>query len=71
MKLQRVRQHPNIIRLEDVSFSPTKIFMVMELMRGGELFDYVVERGTLSEDEASSMIRKVTSAVAYMHRFDG
>ena len=29
----------------------------MELMRGGELFDYVVSRGTLSEEEASTMIR--------------
>ena len=39
----------------------------MELMRGGELFDYVVSRGTLSEEEASTMIRKVTSAVSHMH----
>ena len=36
-------------------------------MRGGELFDYVVEKGALSESEASTIVRSVTSAVAYMH----
>mmetsp|Transcript_46558 Transcript_46558/g.93945 ORF Transcript_46558/g.93945 Transcript_46558/m.93945 type:complete len:418 (-) Transcript_46558:51-1304(-) len=66
-KLQQMRQHPHIIRLEDVFITPTSIFMIMELMRGGELFDYVVQRGTLSEGEASTMLRNITSAVAHMH----
>ena len=44
-----------------------KIFIVMELMAGGELFDYVVQKGTLTEDEASNIVRKVTSAMVYMH----
>ena len=39
-------------------------------MMGGELFDYVVEKGTLSEEEASVIVRKVTSAVAHMHGLD-
>lgn len=36
-------------------------------MSGGELFDYVVEKGTLSELEASRIVRKITSAIALMH----
>jgi len=44
--------------------------MVMEPMAGGELFDYVVEKGTLSEEEASIMVRKIISAVAHMHSKD-
>lgn len=36
-------------------------------MQGGELFDYVVERGTLSEEEASVFVRQITSAIAHMH----
>ncbi len=60
-------QHPNIISLEDVYVTSDKIYMVMELMGGGELFDYVVEKGTLTEEEASGIVRKVTSAVVYMH----
>ncbi len=59
--------HPNIIHLEDTFESNDRIYMVMELMKGGELFDYVVEKGTLSEEEASILVRKITSAVAHMH----
>lgn len=48
--------------MEDVFESDAKIHMVMEIMQGGELFDYVVEKGTLSESEASVMVRKVSFA---------
>ena len=41
----------------------------MELMDGGELFDYVVEKGTLSEEEASQIVRIVLSAVQYVILF--
>jgi serine/threonine protein kinase len=63
----RALHHPSIIELFDVYISEEKIFIVMELMEGGELFDYVVQKGTLTEDEASDIVRKVTSAMVYMH----
>jgi len=63
----RALNHPSIIQLLDVFISEGKIFIVMELMEGGELFDYVVQKGTLTEDEASNIVRKVTSAMVYMH----
>ncbi|GKY95469.1 hypothetical protein MPSEU_000508500 [Mayamaea pseudoterrestris] len=60
--------HPGIIRLYDVYVCATeKIYIIMELMEGGELFDYVVEKGTLTEEEASRIVRNVISAIAYMH----
>jgi serine/threonine protein kinase len=59
--------HPNIIHLEDNFETGDRIYLVMEMMSGGELFDYVVDKGTLSEEEASVIIRKITSAVAHMH----
>lgn len=64
--LQQLR-HPHIIYLKDVFESDSHIHMVMEFMQGGELFDFVVDRGTLTEGEAAGMLRGVTSAVAYMH----
>ena len=67
IKILQVLNHPNIIRLEDTYETSERIYMVMEMMVGGELFDYVVEKGTLSEEEASTIVRKVTSAVAHMH----
>ena len=59
--------HPNIIKLYDVYTTSLKIYIVMELMAGGELFDYVVKKGTLTEAEASAIVRMVTSALVYMH----
>jgi serine/threonine protein kinase len=63
----RELQHPNIIQLFDVYITEGKIFIIMELMEGGELFDYVVQKGTLTEEEASRIVRKVTAALVYMH----
>lgn len=65
-EIESLRQlkHPGIIRLYDVFIkSNEKIYIVMELMDGGELFDYVVEKGTLTEEEAAQIVRKVLSAV--------
>lgn len=63
----RSLNHPNIISLYDVYTTADKIYIVMELMAGGELFDYVVQKGTLTEAEASTIVRMVTSALVYMH----
>ena len=70
IKVLKTLNHPNIIKLVDTNESPERIYMVMEVMKGGELFDYVVEKGTLSEEEASILVRKITSAVAHMHSQD-
>ena len=67
IKTLRSLQHPNIIQLYDVFITEDKIYIIMELMSGGELFDYVVQKGTLTEEEASRIVRKVTSALVYMH----
>lgn len=67
IKVLKQLEHPNIIHLEDTFETNTGIYMVMEKMDGGELFDYVVDRQTLNEEEASVIIRKITSAVAKMH----
>eukprot|EP00977_Amphora_coffeiformis_P005113 scaffold1079_cov191-Amphora_coffeaeformis.AAC.1 len=63
----RQLQHPGIIGLYDVYMAPNKIYIIMECMQGGELFDYVVQKGTLTEEEASQIVRNVTSALVYMH----
>jgi calcium/calmodulin-dependent protein kinase I len=59
--------HPNIIRLHQIFESKKKIYLVTELLEGGELFDMIVERGHFSEAEASRLIAKVVDAIAYLH----
>jgi len=59
--------HPNIIALKELFDTPDKLYLVMELVTGGELFDKIVEKGSYTEKEASELVRKIVSAVDYLH----
>jgi len=59
--------HKNIISLEEVYDEKDTIYLVMELVSGGELFDQIVTRGTYSENDAANIVRQILEAVDYMH----
>ncbi|XP_038072890.1 calcium/calmodulin-dependent protein kinase type IV-like [Patiria miniata] len=60
-------QHPNIIRLKEIFETDEKLFLVLELVTGGELFDRIVTQGYYSEKDAASVVRQLCSAVQYLH----
>ncbi|XP_059665847.1 CBL-interacting serine/threonine-protein kinase 23-like isoform X2 [Cornus florida] len=64
MKLIR---HPNVIRLHEVMASKTKIYIVLEFVTGGELFDKIASKGRLKEDEARKYFQQLINAVDYCH----
>jgi serine/threonine protein kinase len=64
--LMRV-DHPNIIKLKDLFETPTTLYLVMELVLGGELFERIVERQSYSEHEAQQVMRQLFSAIDYLH----
>lgn len=59
--------HPHIIRLYEVIDTPSDIFVVMEYVSGGELFDYIVSRGRLPPDEARHFFHQIISGIEYCH----
>ena len=59
IKILRLFMHPHIIRLYEVIETPSDIFVVMEYVKSGELFDYIVEKGRLQEDEARNFFQQV------------
>ncbi|KAK5879226.1 hypothetical protein CesoFtcFv8_024550 [Champsocephalus esox] len=61
-------RHPHIIKLYQVISTPTDIFMVMEYVSGGELFDYICKNGKLEEKESRRLFQQIISAVDYCHR---
>ncbi|CAG9104145.1 unnamed protein product [Plutella xylostella] len=61
-------RHPHIIKLYQVISTPTDIFMIMEYVSGGELFEYIVKRGKLHEHEARRFFQQIISGVDYCHR---
>eukprot|EP00252_Welwitschia_mirabilis_P021837 TRINITY_DN571_c0_g1_i1.p1 TRINITY_DN571_c0_g1~~TRINITY_DN571_c0_g1_i1.p1 ORF type:complete len:378 (-),score=95.30 TRINITY_DN571_c0_g1_i1:503-1636(-) len=60
-------KHPNVIQLYEVMASKTKIYLVMEFVSGGELFDKIVNYGRLKEDEARRYFQQLINAVDYCH----
>ncbi|XP_070493168.1 calcium/calmodulin-dependent protein kinase type 1 isoform X2 [Chironomus tepperi] len=67
IKVLRRLTHPNIVQLLETYEDKTKVYLVMELVTGGELFDRIVEKGSYTEKDASGLIRQVLEAVDYMH----
>ncbi|XP_054653436.1 ribosomal protein S6 kinase alpha-1 isoform X2 [Dunckerocampus dactyliophorus] len=65
--LLRYGQHPNIITLKDVYDTGKQVFLVTELMRGGELLDRILKQKFFSEREASAVLHTITKTVEYLH----
>ncbi|XP_057279906.1 maternal embryonic leucine zipper kinase isoform X2 [Pezoporus wallicus] len=59
--------HQHICQLYHVIETSKKIFMVLEYCPGGELFDYIISKDHLSEEEARVFFRQIVSAIAYVH----
>lgn len=60
--------HMHIVKLYDIYETKDNLYMVMELLRGGELFDNIVQKGTYSEKEAAEVMRQILNAVEYLHK---
>jgi serine/threonine protein kinase len=63
-------KHPNIVELIEVLEIPEKrtTVLVLELVTGGTLLDYILEKDELPEPEAAKMFRQIISAIEYSHR---
>uniref|UniRef100_A0A8K9V915 Maternal embryonic leucine zipper kinase n=1 Tax=Oncorhynchus mykiss TaxID=8022 RepID=A0A8K9V915_ONCMY len=59
--------HQHVCRLYHVIETNTKIYMILEYCPGGELFDYIVAKDRLSEEETRVFFRQIVSALAYVH----
>ncbi|XP_040268514.1 death-associated protein kinase 2-like isoform X1 [Bufo bufo] len=60
-------EHPSIMRLYDVFASKAEMVLILELIRGGELFDFIAEKEALSEEDAIVFLEQILKGVAYMH----
>ncbi|XP_038934903.1 ribosomal protein S6 kinase alpha-2 isoform X1 [Rattus norvegicus] len=65
--LLRYGQHPNIITLKDVYDDGKYVYLVMELMRGGELLDRILRQRCFSEREASDVLYTIARTMDYLH----
>ena len=59
--------HPNIIKLYEVYESANHIYMLQNLLKGGELFDSIMKKGNFDEKDAAKIIQQILLALEYIH----
>ncbi|KAH8095710.1 serine/threonine kinase [Aureococcus anophagefferens] len=67
ISIMKQLEHANVVKLNEVLASRTKIFIVLELVTGGELFDRIVTSGKLNEHDARFYFKQLVGGVAYCH----
>jgi len=60
-------RHENILYCQAVFETDDHIYLVLELVKGGELYDKIVDDGEYSEDEAKEIVLQILNAVEYLH----
>ena len=65
--MSKVSQHPNIVHLQDLFADEEKIYIVMEYMRGGELYEKITKQKVFSEREASTVMAEIIKVIQYLH----
>lgn len=60
-------RHPNIVTLYEIFETNTKMYLILELASGGDLFDRIYQKGRFTEKNGKCVIRMLLSAVAYIH----
>ncbi|KAG9480057.1 hypothetical protein GDO78_011853 [Eleutherodactylus coqui] len=67
VSILRQVKHPNIIMLIEEMDTTTELYLVMELVKGGDLFDAITSSTKYTERDASAMIYNLASAMKYLH----
>eukprot|EP00127_Corallochytrium_limacisporum_P000677 Clim_evm76s22 gene=Clim_evmTU76s22 len=68
--VMRKVSHPHIVKLIEEYDTEDKLYLVLEYVSGGELFDRIVEDGNFTEKDAARITRQMTEAVKHLHDLD-
>ncbi|KAI1006227.1 hypothetical protein K3495_g1994 [Podosphaera aphanis] len=68
--IMKLIQHPNILKLYDIWENRKEIYLCLEYVDNGELFEHIALKGRLGEEEAIKYFRQILSAVEYCHSFN-
>ncbi|XP_019417722.1 PREDICTED: CBL-interacting serine/threonine-protein kinase 8 [Lupinus angustifolius] len=67
ISIMKLVRHPYVVRLHEVLASRTKIYIILEFITGGELFDKIIHHGRLSEAESRRYFQQLIDGVDYCH----
>lgn len=63
----RYGHHPGIVSLKGVYEEADKVYLVLQLLRGGDLLDYMIARKRLPESEAAAILKTLAETVSFLH----
>ena len=63
-------EHPNIVYLKEFFVEANKVYMVMELLQGGELLDAVLSMGMYTEADAKVIFKQILRSLEYLHQYN-
>lgn len=66
--IMKLLRHPHVMELYDVYETSQELYLVLEHVEGGELFDHLVKRGRLDEAEALGFFQQLMYGLDYCHR---
>lgn len=69
VRCMKLVQHPNVVKLYEVIDTKTKLYLILELGDGGDMYDYIMnhEQG-LTEEKAQYFFRQIVLAIDYCHK---
>jgi MAP/microtubule affinity-regulating kinase len=68
VRIMKLLNHAHIVKLYEVIDTPDELYLIMEYVKGGEIFDYIVAHGKMKEDVAKKHFRQIVLAVDHCHR---
>lgn len=70
LKVLEKVSHPNVLNIYELLHDDNYYFIVSEYMKHGELYNFIVERGSISEKEVKQIVRQLFLAINYLHQND-
>ncbi|KAJ6248564.1 protein kinase [Anaeramoeba flamelloides] len=69
ISIQKLIKHPSVLKIYDVYETERNLFLVLEYISGGELFDYIVECGKVPSTQARIFFQQIIFAIEHIHSF--
>ena len=66
----KIVQHPQVVQLYEIIETQKKLYLIMEYVSGGELFDYIVKHQKVQEKEACQFFQELLSGIEYTSRLN-
>mmetsp|Transcript_40353 Transcript_40353/g.95061 ORF Transcript_40353/g.95061 Transcript_40353/m.95061 type:complete len:235 (-) Transcript_40353:137-841(-) len=67
IRILKMLRHPNVIQLHAVIETEAEIYLVMEHVSGGDLLDFINNRGAMPEDQARDLVTQITRGLQFCH----